>query len=158
METLARTGGFATKVARHRLFETTQYILEVTRSIDDIKPGGAGFASSIRVRLLHAAVRQRIMKLTHQRPGYYNVDKWGIPINDLDCIATIGTFSATLFWLSLPRQGIWLREHEILDCLSMWRYIAFLQGQYQESWVWDSADGPKERRLTLSRVLRGLGL
>lgn len=157
METLARTGGFSTKVARHRLFETTQYILEVTRSIEDIKPGGAGFASSIRVRLLHAAVRQRIMKLTQQRPGYYNVEKWGVPINDLDCIATIGTFSATLFWLSLPRQGIWLREREILDCLSMWRYIAFLQGQFQNPWVTGFADIAKERRLIHFQALRGLG-
>ena len=83
VETLARTGGFSTKVARHRLFETTQHILECTRSVESIKPGGAGFASSIRVRLLHAAVRQRILKLADTRPEYYSVQRWGIPINDL---------------------------------------------------------------------------
>ena len=27
VETLARTGGFSTKVARNRIFETTQYLL-----------------------------------------------------------------------------------------------------------------------------------
>lgn len=109
VEVLSRTGGFSTKVARKRLFETTQHILQCTQSLQSIKPGGDGHASSIRVRLLHAAVRQRIMKLAAQRPDYYNVQKFGIPINDLDCIATIGTFSATLIWLSLPRQGIWMR-------------------------------------------------
>ncbi|EHY57665.1 hypothetical protein HRR90_002259 [Exophiala dermatitidis] len=128
VEVLARTGGFSVKVARHRLFETTQHILECTRSLESIKPGGAGFASSLRVRLLHAAVRQRIMKLAKTRPEYYSVEKWGIPINDLDCIATIGTFSATIIWLSLPRQGIWLREQEILDYIALWRLIAHYMG------------------------------
>ena len=128
VETLARTGGFSTKVARHRLFETTQHILQCTQSLSSIQPGGAGFASSIRVRLLHAAVRQRIMKLTQQRPGYYDVEKLGIPINDLDCIGTIGTFSSTLVWLAFPRQGIWLRKQEIIDYIALWRYIGYLTG------------------------------
>ena len=96
VETLARTGGFSTKVARGRLFETTQHILQCTRTLDGLKPGGEGFASSIRVRFLHAAVRQRIMKLAKERPSYFDVEEWGIPINDLDQIATIGTFSSTL--------------------------------------------------------------
>jgi hypothetical protein len=128
VEVLARTGGFGVKVARHRLFETTQHILECTKSLESIKPGGAGFASSVRVRLLHAAVRQRIMKLAKTRPEYYDVEKNGIPINDLDCIATIGTFSATIIWLSLPRQGIWLREQEIKDYVALWRLIAHYTG------------------------------
>ena len=128
VETLARTGGFSPKVARRRLFETTQHILQCTRSLDGIKPGGEGFASSIRVRLLHAAVRQRILQLAAHRPEYYSVEKWGVPINDLDSIATIGTFSATLIWLSFPRQGIFLREQEVKDYIALWRYIGYLVG------------------------------
>ncbi|MCJ1352196.1 MAG: hypothetical protein MMC33_002180 [Icmadophila ericetorum] len=128
VEVLVRTGGFSTKVARHRLFETTQFILQSTRSLESIKPGGEGHASCIRVRLLHAAVRQRIMKLAASRPSYYDVEKLGVPINDLDSIATIGTFSAMLIWLSLPRQGIWMRPQEILDYLALWRYVAYLCG------------------------------
>ncbi|KAJ4297714.1 hypothetical protein N0V90_005609 [Kalmusia sp. IMI 367209] len=128
VETLARTGGFSTKVARRRLFETTQHILQCTKSLDSIKPGGAGWASSIRVRLLHAAVRQRIMKLAKQRPGYYNLEEWGVPVNDLDQIGTIGTFCATLIWLSFPRQGIFLREQEKVDYVALWRYIGYILG------------------------------
>ncbi|KAI9820644.1 MAG: hypothetical protein M1827_005013 [Pycnora praestabilis] len=128
VETLARTGGFSTKVARGRMYETTQHILQCTNSLDSIKPGGAGHASSLRVRLLHAAVRQRIMKLAQQRPDYYNIEEWGVPINDLDCIATIGTFSATLIWLSFPRQGIWLREQEVKDYVALWRLVAHYVG------------------------------
>ena len=105
VETLSRTGGFGTKVARRRLFETTQFVLQCTRSVESIRPGGEGFAAAIRVRLLHAAVRQKMLSLIAEDPGYYNVQQWGIPINDLDSIATITSFSSTLIWISLPRQG-----------------------------------------------------
>lgn len=128
VETLARTGGFSTKVARSRLFETTQHILQCTKSVESIQPGGDGFASTIRVRLLHAAVRQRILKLAASKPEYYDIESWGIPINDLDSMATIGTFSATLIWLSLPRQGIFLRQQEIEDYIALWRYIGHVVG------------------------------
>ena len=128
VETLARTGGFSTKVARRRLFETTQHILQCTRSLESLQPGGDGHASSVRVRLLHAAVRQRIMKLAKQRPGYFNLEEWGVPVNDLDSIATVGTFCATLIWVSFPRQGLFLREQEIVDYIAVWRYIGYLLG------------------------------
>lgn len=128
VETLARTGGFSTKVARNRLFETTQHILQCTKSLPSIQPGGDGFASTIRVRLLHAAVRKRILKLAETRPDYFNVAEWGVPINDLDSIATIVSFSSTLIWLALPRQGIFLRQSEITDYVALWRYIAYVIG------------------------------
>ena len=60
--------------------------LETMANILESQPGGAGHASSIRVRLLHAAVRQRIMRLARQRPQYYDLQRNGIPINDLDCV------------------------------------------------------------------------
>ena len=128
VETLARTGGFSTQVARRRLFETTQHILQCTKSLGSIQPGGSGWASSIRVRLLHAAVRQRIVKLAKQRPSYFNLEEWGVPVNDLDQMATIGTFCATLIWVSFPRQGIFLREQEKKDYVALWRYIGYIMG------------------------------
>jgi hypothetical protein len=93
-----------------------------------MQPGGDGFASTIRVRLLHAAVRNRIMKLRASRPAYYDVEAWGVPINDLDNLATIATFSATLVWLSLPRQGIYISRHERADYIALWRYIGHVIG------------------------------
>jgi hypothetical protein len=128
VEVLTRTGGFSVSVARHRLFETTQHILECTQSIPSIQPGGDGFASSLRVRLLHASVRRRILDLTTTHPNYYNIAQNGIPINDLDSIATIGTFSATLLYLSLPRQGIFVSRREEEDYIALWRLIAHYTG------------------------------
>jgi len=68
------------------------------------------------------------MTLRASKPEYYDVEAWGIPINDLDNLATIGTFSATLIWLSLPRQGIYLRQQEIKDYIALWRYIGHVIG------------------------------
>ncbi|RJE24341.1 hypothetical protein PHISCL_03346 [Aspergillus sclerotialis] len=133
VETLSRTGGFSTYVARRRMFETLQYVLQVTSSVESIKPDGDGHASSVRVRLLHAAVRQRILELAKEQPEYFDVEKLGVPINDLDSIGTIHTFSTAVVWLGLPRQGIWLREQEIDDYIALWRLVAHYQGTATES-------------------------
>ncbi|OHE99192.1 tat pathway signal sequence [Colletotrichum orchidophilum] len=128
VETLSRTGGFGVKVTRRRLLETFQHILQVTGDLPSIQPGGDGFASSIRVRLLHAAVRRRILLLAGQRPSYYDVAAYGVPVNDLDSIGTISTFSSTLLWIGLPRQGIFLTDREKEDYLALWRYVAHIMG------------------------------
>ncbi|KAF3025683.1 hypothetical protein E8E14_013950 [Neopestalotiopsis sp. 37M] len=129
VETLDRTGGFGAQVVRRRLLETTQHTLGVHKDLEAIKPGGIeGFESSVRVRLLHASVRQRVLKLAREKPEYYDLKNYGVPVNDLDCIGTIGTFSSTIIWMGLPRQGIFLREQEILDYLALWRYVAYLMG------------------------------
>lgn len=113
---------------RRRLLETLQHILQVSLSLESMKPGGAGHISSVRVRLLHSSVRSRILSLAKQRPSYYNVQEYGIPISDLDCIATINTFSTSVIWIGLPRQGIWLRDGERSDYLALWRLVAHYMG------------------------------
>ncbi|KAH8430682.1 oxygenase MpaB family protein [Aspergillus melleus] len=128
VETLTRTGGFSADVVRRRLLETLQHVLQVSLSLESMKPGGDGHISSVRVRLLHASVRSRILKLVQQRPEYYNVEENGIPISDLDCMATINTFSTSVIWLGLPRQGIFLRDGEINDYLALWRLVAYYMG------------------------------
>ncbi|GAP83758.2 putative tat pathway signal sequence [Rosellinia necatrix] len=128
VETLDRTGGFDAKAVRRRLLETTQHTLNVHRDLRSIQPGGDGFVNSVRVRLLHAAVRRRIMQMASQRPAYYDVASHGVPVSDLDCIGTIAVFSAAVVWVGLPRQGIRLRRREVTDYLALWRYVAYLMG------------------------------
>lgn len=128
VETLARTGGFGAKVVRRRLLETLQHVLQVNSSVEGMKPGGEGNVSSVRVRLLHASVRLRILSLVEQKPEYYDVAKYGTPVNDLDCIGTINTFCSSVVWLGLPRQGIYLSEQEIDDYIALWRLVAYYMG------------------------------
>lgn len=126
VETLARTGGFNAKVAKHRLLETFQHVLQVTKDVASVQPGGEGFIASVRVRLLHASVRRRILALAKLRKGYFDVEAWGVPINDLDSIGTVLSFSAALIWIGLPRQGIHLTQQEIEDYHALWRWVAYL--------------------------------
>ncbi|KAI5852631.1 hypothetical protein DFP73DRAFT_469916 [Morchella snyderi] len=128
-EVLARTGGFSKSVAKRRMFETTQYVISFcTRSLESIKPGGDGHMSSIKVRLLHAAVRGRILKLREKNPEYYDLEEFGMPINDFDSIATILSFSATILMISLPKQGIFPTRREVLDYIALWRLVAHYVG------------------------------
>ncbi|KAI0203090.1 hypothetical protein F4808DRAFT_418994 [Astrocystis sublimbata] len=128
VETLDRTGGFDVKVVRRRLLETMQHILAVHKDLKSIQPGGEGFIDSIRVRLLHASVRRRIMQMASQRPEYYDLAKLGVPINELDSLGTISAFSTAVMWIGLPRQGIYMRKQEEADYLALWRYVAYIMG------------------------------
>ncbi|KAL2850305.1 hypothetical protein BJY01DRAFT_261584 [Aspergillus pseudoustus] len=125
---LSLTGGFAANVVRRRLLETVQHTLQVTRSVESIKPGGDGHISSVRVRLLHSNVRNRILTLAAKSPQYYDVKKYGIPANDLDSLGTIVTFSTLVVWVGLPRQGIVLSKQEIEDYIALWRLVAHYMG------------------------------
>ena len=132
VEVLVRTGGFSTKVLLHRLFETFQWLLQCTDNVSDVMPGGSAHASTIRVRLLHASVRQRIMKLTASRPEYYSVEKYGVAINTSDSIHSIATFCCNPMWLQLPKQGIYPRKQEIADYIALFRYLGYLLGTPDE--------------------------
>ena len=68
------------------------------------------------------------MKLVRQRPSYYDVERYGIPINDLDNIQALCTFSTNILWLGLPSHGIWPRKQEIVDYLALFRYVGYLIG------------------------------
>lgn len=103
-------------------------MLQVTKSLAAVQPGGEGFASAVRVRLLHAEVRSRILKLHAQRPGYFDVEEWGVPINTLDSMQSVCAFSTNLVWLALPRQGIYVRPQEALDYLALWRWVCYVLG------------------------------
>ncbi|KAF5543994.1 cyclohexanone monooxygenase [Fusarium napiforme] len=127
-EVLGRTGGFNVDTVFRRMLETTIYFVDVTESVDSLKFGGRGFASCMKVRFLHGTVRHRILQLAAKRPSYFSVEKLGIPINDLDSIGTIAVNCATIIWQSLPRQGIHMREQEMIDYVALWRLIAYYMG------------------------------
>jgi len=135
-------------VVRHRLLETVQHVLQVTESIDSIHPGGAGHASTIRVRLLHAAVRSRIIKLADKRPAYYNMKKYGVPINDLHAIGTISSFSATVIWIGLPHQGVYVSKQEAEDYIALWRLVAHYIGTPTECF-----ESPEKARAMMESIM-----
>ena len=97
---------------------------------------------------MHAAVRTSIRQLAAEHPGYYDVSVLGIPINDLDCIGTILTFSSSLIWMAFPRQGIFINKQEAEDYIALWRYIAYLTGTPS-----DCFETPEKARQALETLL-----
>ncbi|KAF7585678.1 hypothetical protein BBP40_010329 [Aspergillus hancockii] len=57
-------------------------------------------------------------------PVYFDIERYGVPISDLDFIGTISPFSTTVVYMGLPRQGIFLRTQEIEDYIALWRLVA----------------------------------
>lgn len=128
VEVLVRTGGFSTRVLLRRLLETFQFVLQATKSLEAIKPGGEGHITTVRVRLLHSSVRQRIMKLVKSRPDYFDVGKYGVPVNKLDSIHSITTFACNHMWLQLPQMGVHPNQQEIADYIALFRYLGYVLG------------------------------
>ncbi|EAW11634.1 oxygenase MpaB family protein [Aspergillus clavatus NRRL 1] len=128
VEVLVRTGGFSTRMLLGRLLETFQWLIQVTHSLAAIQPGGEGHVATIRVRLLHAAVRQRILKLCQRKPGYFSTEQHGVPVNTMDAIHSITTFCCNHMWLQLPKFGITPSKQEIDDYIALFRYIGYLLG------------------------------
>ncbi|KAK1959929.1 transcriptional regulator [Colletotrichum sublineola] len=129
VEVLVRTGGFSTRVLLRRLLETFQMVLEVTHSLEYIRPGGRGHTTAVRVRLLHSMVRQRILKIVQQKgPSYYDVERYGVPINTLDSLHALTTFGCNHAFIQLPLMGISVPQQEIEDYVALWRYIGHVLG------------------------------
>lgn len=140
-EVLTRTGGFHPKNLSRRLQDTFRWLLEVTSDLRSIQPGGKGHADTIRVRLLHAQVRQRILKLTEQRPSYYDKGRHGLPINTHDSVHSISTFCCSPMWSELPKVGVKPTQQEIQDYVALFRYLGHLLGVPHV--LFDSADRAK---------------
>jgi ER-bound oxygenase mpaB/B'/Rubber oxygenase, catalytic domain len=94
--------------------------------LDALLPGGAGWRTALHVRFLHAKVRRALLKRRGEKR--WNVEEYGIPINQEDMAGTLLAFSVNvLFGIDLI-AGVSLSDRERLDYLALWRYIGFLLG------------------------------
>ena len=133
VEVLLRTGGFSTRALRRRLLETFQLVLEVTHSLPFVKPGGKGHETTVRVRLLHSMVRQRMLRVAEIKGAeYFDTAVFGVPLNTLDSIHAIATFGCNHAWQQLPQMGVRPAEGEVDDFVALWRYIAYVIGAPEE--------------------------
>jgi hypothetical protein len=107
-------------LTNRRLFETTQMILD---AMTDMTPStGIGFRSVLKVRMLHSHVRLRLL----QSPKY-NTQKYGIPINQEDLLATLGAFSVACIW-SMERMKIHISPQDKEAYIAAWRTIGYYMG------------------------------
>ncbi|EAY26510.1 oxygenase MpaB family protein [Microscilla marina] len=102
-----------------RLHETARFLLDVTAP-NAFAPEGKGIVSSLKVRLMHAAVRYHLAK----RPQWKA--EWGVPINQEEMIGTSLSFSV-LPVLGLQKMGNHLNQRDMTAYLHLWKVVgAFL--------------------------------
>ena len=112
--------GALTRSARQRLANTGRYVLEVCRE-GGLEFGAPGFVLSAEVRLMHAAIRQRLLRDPRWEAA------WGVPINQL-YLAGTGVLFGVAVVEGLRRLGVPLDEDERGDLVHLWRYAAHLMG------------------------------
>jgi len=66
------------------------------------------------------------MKLAATRPDYFDVQKFGVPVNTLDSIHSISTFCCNHMWLQLPLMGVYPTQQEKEDYIALFRYVGYL--------------------------------
>lgn len=119
-KTLLVTGSLE-KGASRRVAETTKWWFDVTTE-GGMARFGAGFKNTIRVRLIHAMVRQHVNALPEWDASYS-----GLPVNQTDMQATYLGFSA-MFLLSQHLVGVHLTADERDAVMHLWRYIGWVNG------------------------------
>lgn len=115
---LAFTGQLE-RMAPRRLAETGRFIV-ATMQRGALERFGEGFQIALRVRLMHAFVRQRVW-----RAGWNPA--WGAPINQADMAGTVVEFSLLVI-AGAEMLGYHFTDDEREALLHLWRYSGFVSG------------------------------
>jgi hypothetical protein len=118
---LAATGRLDRMAAR-RVGETARWGLDVTTP-GAMHPGGDGWRSTIRVRLVHALVRSRL-----QRADWWDHAAWGNPISATGAVATGIAGFFVMPTRALADLGFRYSEAEDAALFAMWRWVSFVMG------------------------------
>ena len=118
---LALTGRLV-RMAPRRQLETAGWIVAAAA------PGGLrrdqpGFKETIRVRVIHAHVRRRLLASAKWR-----VDEWGVPINVTHSAWLISGGFSTIPVRAMSDVGLHFSQLERDDIQHLWRYIGWLIG------------------------------
>lgn len=105
----------------HRLNETADFVWDVMAP-NAFKPDGKGFASILKVRLLHAAIRFYTGK-----SGKWDEAAWGLPVNQEDMAGTNLSFSLIVI-RGLRKFGLTVSYPEQQAFMHLWNVIGFLLG------------------------------
>jgi hypothetical protein len=107
--------------AARRLSETSRFVQAVSRP-GGMRPGGEGWAITVKVRVMHAQVRRLI-----RGSGRWRSDLWGEPINQHDMLATALLFSAALVD-GLRTIGYAISDREADELVHLWRIVGVVMG------------------------------
>ena len=121
VQPLSMTGKYAGDAALNRFMETARFWIDVSDP-GGTKPGAAGRATAMRVRIMHVFLRQRITR--HPR---WDLAAWGKPINQAEATITLlsGGFASAL---AMHKLGYRSTTADTLAMMHFWRYVGHLMG------------------------------
>ncbi|WP_238420769.1 oxygenase MpaB family protein [Gordonia sp. 'Campus'] len=127
---LVATGGLTGNTVIRRLGETQTWAIAVG------EPGGMhrtgeGWRLTVHVRLMHALVNER-----YEHNGRWDVEQWGLPINQSDLAATLNLFSGALM-MGVRALGVPVSRDESRALMHLWKYVGWLIG-VDEDWLFDA--------------------
>ncbi|ANN14378.1 hypothetical protein SD37_01040 [Amycolatopsis orientalis] len=123
-KSLVGTGEIEYKAAR-RLVETATWWIHVTTP-GALVPGGHGYESALRVRVVHAHVRAAM-----NRREDWDYAAWDRPVNQVQTAGTLLLFSL-VYVFGTQLLGLRYSARERADILHLWRYVGWLMGVDEE--------------------------
>ncbi|OBJ88732.1 oxygenase MpaB family protein [Mycobacterium asiaticum] len=127
---LVETGGLTGRTTVRRLAETQHWAVAISEP-DGMRRDQPGFKLTVHVRLMHALVNQRF-----ETNGRWDIEQWGLPINQSDQAATLGLFNGALL-LGVRLLGVRVIRRDSLAIMHLWKYVGWLMG-VDEDWLCDT--------------------
>jgi hypothetical protein len=127
---LVKTGSLTRETAQRRLGETQKWGDAVGQP-GGMRRAGEGFRLTVHVRAMHALINHRF-----EHNGRWDVEQYGLPINQSDLAGTLGLFNSTLL-LGVRLLGRVVGRAESLAIMHLWKYVGWLMG-VDEDWLFDT--------------------
>lgn len=110
-----------------RVQNTARWVAEATAP-GSMRPGAAGWVATIRIRLLHALIRDHLLSDRSGSGVAWDVDAWGVPINQTYSALTIGGGFLVLPLMIGRDLGIRYSSAEREAITHLWRRIGAVIG------------------------------
>lgn len=141
---LVATGGLTGGMTRRRLAETQKWGASLTER-DALRPGGEAWRLTVHVRAMHALVNASF-------EDSWDVERWGLPINQADQASTLALFDGVLL-LGARMLGVLFTAEQSRAVMHLWKWVGHLLGVDPDFLV----DSEWERHRMSYHVLRAQG-
>jgi len=112
-----------------RILDTGQLLAAcICYGTEGLLSGGDGWKTALHVRALHAKIRRGLLKHRRHHQKQWDVDHYGVPINQEDMAATLLAFGTNSIIGIEFVAGVEIGRREEEDYLALWRYIGWLLG------------------------------